>query len=235
MKNYRIADLSVNMTVGGTTLRQAEKYKVADAPACCPDVEIGELNDAIARVRVKYPKMTDDALEYLISGGRFYKKLVNYNGFMLHSSAVVYEGKAYLFSAPCGVGKSTHTAQWLKVFDSAYILNDDKPALRIIGDKVYVYGTPWSGKTAQNVNACVELGGIAFIRRDDHNGLTPMPTPKVIENLLCQTIHKTFSEQVITKLLSLWNVLLDRYTVYDFGCLPNTDAAKLAFETMKGN
>lgn len=235
MKNYCIADLSVNMKVHGTTLRQAEKYKVSDAPAVSSDIEIGALDNSIAYFKDKYPNMTDDTLEYLISGTKFYKKLVDYNGFMLHASAVVYRDKAYLFSAPCGVGKSTHASQWLKVFDGAYILNDDKPALRIMGDKVYVFGTPWSGKTEQNVNACVELGGIAFIHRDDHNNMVPMPTAKAIENLLRQTIHNTFSEQVLTKLLALWNVLLSRYTVYDFGCRPDTEAAKLAFETMKGN
>ena len=49
---------------------------------------------------------------------------------MLHSSAVVADGKAYLFTADSGTGKSTHTQLWPRMFgDRAYILNDDKPAL----------------------------------------------------------------------------------------------------------
>ena len=71
---------------------------------------------------------------------------------LLHSSCVVYEDKAYLFSAPCGTGKSTHTQIWLKRFPGAYILNDDKPAIRIMEDGVYAFGTPFSGKTDLNVN-----------------------------------------------------------------------------------
>ena len=67
---------------------------------------------------------------YLESGFQFYRKLMDYDGFMLHSSCVVVDGYAYLFSGPCGMGKSTHTQKYLNTFPDAVIINDDKPALR---------------------------------------------------------------------------------------------------------
>ena len=64
--------------------------------------------------------------EYYCSAYRFYTQLVDFSGLMLHSSAVIMDGRAYLFSAPSGTGKSTHTQLWLDVFgDRATILNDD--------------------------------------------------------------------------------------------------------------
>ena len=62
---------------------------------------------------------------------------------MLHSSCVVVDGAAYAFSADSGTGKSTHTALWLKHFGNrAYMLNDDKPAIRLVGDRVYACRPP---------------------------------------------------------------------------------------------
>ena len=235
MKNYRIADLSVNMEVGGRTLYQSEKYKVSDTPDDMADITVANLSESINLILKKHPQAVWDTVEYLLSGLRFYKALVDFDGFMLHSSAVVYEGKAYLFSADSGVGKSTHTSLWLQRFPGSFILNDDKPALRIINGTTYVYGTPWNGKGERNVNTCVPLGGICFIYRAQQNTIRPMPTPQVIQNLLRQTAHGKFSEQIMTKLFLIWNQVLADHKVYEMGCLPNIEAAELAYQTMKGN
>ena len=66
----------------------------------------------------------------------FYDLLKNH-GFMLHASAVEVDGKAYLFSASSGTGKSTHTKLWQEYFgyDKALIINDDKPALKFEAGK----------------------------------------------------------------------------------------------------
>lgn len=55
-----------------------------------------------------------------------------YNGLMLHASAAALGGRAYLFSGPCGRGKSTHTRLWQQTFGEAVqVFNDDKPVLAV--------------------------------------------------------------------------------------------------------
>ena len=102
-----------------------------------------------------YPENTSEELvAYMESGSQFHRALFHFNGFYLHSSAVALDNKAYLFSGPCGMGKSTHTRLWQKVFgEAAKVFNDDKPALRRLADRWYAYGTPWCGK-----NDCCEVG-----------------------------------------------------------------------------
>lgn len=57
--------------------------------------------------------------------------LDNYDGLFFHSSALMLDGKAYLFSAPSGTGKSTHTALWQRHFGGrVQMINDDKPIIR---------------------------------------------------------------------------------------------------------
>ena len=77
------------------------------------------------------PYLNCEAIEYIYTGSYFHHLLLKYNGCMLHSSGVVVDGYAYLFSANSGTGKSTHTGLWLEHFkDKAYIINDDKPVLK---------------------------------------------------------------------------------------------------------
>ena len=89
-----------------------------------------------------------DSSEYTWFGYRFYCELIHHSGFFLHASAVSLDNRAYLFSADSGTGKSTHTGLWLEYFGKgrAFLINDDKPALRK-GDSGYLAcGTPFSGK-----------------------------------------------------------------------------------------
>lgn len=236
MKNYRIADLSVNMEVGGRTLEQSKPFLISEVPDENAKITLSGITQRVDFLMKNYVSEKSDpaVLEYIISGRRFYKALVNFNGFMLHASAVVYNGKAYLFSADSGVGKSTHTALWKKHFESAYILNDDKPAIRVFGDDVFVYGTPWNGKSKESVNERVPLGGICFLYRNNENVIRKLSTPEVLRRLIRQTAHQHFKRDALEKLLLVWNRLLLNYPIYELGCLPNEEAAELAYQTMKG-
>ena len=58
------------------------------------------------------PARGEESFAYMESGYQFYLALVEHGGFYLQSSAVVLDGKAYLFSGPCRTGKSTHARLW---------------------------------------------------------------------------------------------------------------------------
>ena len=66
---------------------------------------------------------------------------------LVHASLVRNNGWGYPFIAKSGTGKSTHVSMWLRYIPGSDLMNDDNPIIRIIEDKVYIYGSPWSGKT----------------------------------------------------------------------------------------
>ena len=167
----------------------------------------------------------------MVTGSIFYRALIHHAGLLLHSSAVMLNGKAYLFSAPSGTGKSTHTSLWLKEFEGAEILNDDKPAIRFQKDGIYVYGTPWSGKTDLNKNCKVPLQGIAFLSRGNDNTIAPMSSMKALENLLNQTVRPG-ERECASKLLDLLSELIGRVPIYEFSCNMEPSAAHVSYETM---
>ena len=223
---YKIADLIVQMDSFGRTLQQAEPYRIADASA---DLTIHSDPETLMQ---KNPHLSLEDCEYLSTGGSFYRQLMSFDGMMLHASCVVVDDRAYLFSAPCGTGKSTHVRLWLKLFgERAYILNDDKPALRVIDGTVYAYGTPWSGKDDCSRNARVELGGIAVVKRAAENSIRKLATHEAIFALMNQTARSVLPE-AMQRCMGTIERIVETGKIYELSCNMDITAAKLSYETM---
>ena len=226
---YSIAGLTVQMDSFGRTVTQAQPYICAPAQ---PDIIISSAPEALKQ---NQPHLSLEDCEYLSTGASFYRQLLKFDGLMLHASAAVLDGRAYLFSAPCGTGKSTHTRLWRQVFgaDKVTILNDDKPALRLEDGVWYAYGTPWSGKTDQNVNLRVPLAGVCFLRRGEENTIAPFSGVKAVFSLLEQTCRPRGAE-IRDRLLTLLDKLLQDVPVWQMACNMNPDAPLVSYEAMKG-
>lgn len=154
---------------------------------------------------------------------------------MLHSSAVVIDEKAYLFSAPCGTGKSTHVSIWRNVFgdNNVRVLNDDKPALRLQNGVWYAYGTPWSGKTGQNLNIKAKLAGIAVLERSENNEIERLSKVKAVPFLLSQTASMNDTTAYL-KQLELLDKLIADIPIWKLRCNMEPEAAIVAYEAMSG-
>lgn len=224
---YRIAGLTVAMDTFGTAKTQAEPYRCA--PVDKPDITIDQ--NTYPLYQEDYPYVSDDIAEYMMTGSWFYKYLLPFGGFMLHSSAVVLDGRVYLFSADCGTGKSTHTQLWLREFDGTFILNDDKPALRREADGWFAYGTPWSGKTDQNVNLRVPLGGIALLERAEETTIVPCPSSEAVRGLMKQVNLPRAAEYRIM-LMKLLDKLLAEAPIWKLCCNMEPEAAHIARDAM---
>lgn len=227
-RDYVIAGLRVRMDTFGRTAEQAEAYLVPTEGE--PDIVVTSYGEQLQESR---PHLSRDESEYLATGGYFYQHLLQFDAMMLHSSAVVMDGYAYLFSAPCGTGKSTHTTMWREAFgyDRVLMLNDDKPALRLENGRWYAYGTPWSGKTAQNINMKVPLGGICVLTRGEANEIAPFGGLPATLVLLEQTMRIPTPEGR-GRLLELINNLLEKVPVWKLKCTPTKDAAQVSHKAM---
>lgn len=175
--------------------------------------------------------ITYDEAEYLYSGTFFYEQLTNYHGVMLHASCVEYEGKAYLFSAPSGTGKSTHTHLWLKYLKGARIVNDDKPAIRCIDGVFYAYGTPWSGKTDESINEGFPIAGICFLQRGE-NEIKRVSGIKALKYFMDQTVRPANKERML-KTMDIVNEILTQVPIYEMTCDISREAVMSAYEGMK--
>lgn len=223
---YKIAGVTVQMDSFGRTVEQAKPYLCEKAE---PDIIV---YSDWKELQERQPQLSQDDCEYLSTGASFYRQLLGFNGMMLHASAVVVDGYAYLFTAPCGTGKSTHTGIWRRVFgDRAVILNDDKPALRFEGGQWYAYGTPWSGKYDISINTRVRVAGICFLHRAQENTIAPFGGAKAIYALLEQTARPGGAELRL-RLMELLDKLMAQVPIWQMGCNMDPRAAMVSYEAM---
>lgn len=153
---------------------------------------------------------------------------------LLHGSAVAAGGRAYLFTAPSGTGKSTHTRLWREYLgEEAIMINDDKPLLQIEKDRVTVFGTPWNGKHGLGNNLSAPLAGICVLRQGKENRIRRLTKPEAFPLLFNQIYRPGRKTEKIEHLLSLLDNLL-AFPVWQMDCTISREAAKLAYETMKG-
>lgn len=230
MKKYKICDLVVKMEAKHEPLKtQLIPYLTDEREV---DFEFPNLDEQTKKLFEERNFKTYGHAEYMMFGSYFYTRLLVYNGIMLHSSAVVYEDKAYLFSAPSGTGKSTHTNLWTKVFPSAYILNDDKPAIRLIDDRLYAYGTPFSGKTDLNVPERKEIKAIYFIEQAKDNWIREATIKETITYFYRETV-KISDERLLESAFNLIEKAAEQITFYIMGLTISEESVKLAYNTAK--
>jgi len=171
-------------------------------------------------------------LAYMESGMQFYANLLYHDGMMLHASAVELEGRAYLFSGPCGMGKSTHAKLWQQCFgEAARVFNDDKPALRRLDDRWFAYGTPWCGKDGININMKVPLAAVCFLKRGDENRIRRLTPLEALGEFMAQTIYKLYPSEM-ERLLTLADRLLQEIPIFELTNRADEAAARLSYETL---
>lgn len=227
---YEICGLCVKCNFRFPTMSaRAERYICGRRK---PDISIPFAEGEIEALKRREPSLDEDNCEIILTAERFYCELLGFGGFMLHSSAVAVDGRGYLFSAPSGTGKSTHTALWRELLgERAVILNDDKPAIMLRPDGIFACGTPWSGKSDLNVNMTVPLGGICVLERSAENFIEPLPPAKAVYSLLNQTIRPDDPARMAL-LMDHTARVCESVKLWRMGCNMSLSAAETAFAAM---
>ncbi|MBQ1977723.1 MAG: hypothetical protein II225_03140 [Ruminococcus sp.] len=229
---YSICDFIVEYNPRFPRLTQrSEKYICADQNAV-PEISFEVTDEDIAQHIKKFPMPSDQA-EYVVAGIKFYRAIILKGAFFLHSSALAVDGKGYVFTGPCGAGKSTHATLWRKCFkDKVISINDDKPAVRFFDGVPYICGTPFSGKHDINTNTKVPLCGISILSQSPENTIKKVDSAKAMTVLLDQTLRPETAKEM-SALFEMFDSLLKKVPVYSFGCNISAEAVKMSYTTMR--
>lgn len=213
---------------------------VGDLVSRCQGFLSNEVHGADISIRTelfrpeRWSGLDENLTVYAETGAHFAFYLMKHSGLVLHASAVVYEGKAYLFSANSGTGKSTHTKLWQSIFGpSAVVINDDKPALRYVDDVWYAYGTPWCGKDGINANMKAPIAGICFLKQSKQNSIRRLSGAEAIGNIISQTLRRFSTSDYLDILLCSVESLVQNIPVFELENRPEPEAALLSYNTMK--
>lgn len=228
MAIYAFADLRVNMAplyseLGDRTAVFSEKNGAADIDLRLTPEEI-----------IRWEQVVGLGLplaEYQLSGAKFCREILAFNGFVLHAAAVLYKDGVYLFSAPSGIGKSTHAAIWEKAL-GARVINDDKPAIRCIDGDFYAYGTPWCGSGRKTLDMKGRVRALYFIRRAEENSVKRLSQDKSAY-LLFESTMRPDTDKDMDALFSTLDAFLKSVPVYALDCNTEDEAAHTAFSAVE--
>ena len=154
---------------------------------------------------------------------------------LVHGSAIAWREKCYVFCAPSGTGKSTHTRLWREMLgDGAVMVNDDKPYIRVDGESITVYGSPYDGKHHLSSNIAVPLEAVCFLSRAAENAVEKTDFRSVFPRLIESTYLPETREETL-HVLNLLEEVGKRTAFYTMGCNMLPEAAETAFRAMCGN
>ena len=168
-----------------------------------------------------------------------YQKLAEaipaFDTFLMHGSVIATGNWAYMFTAASGVGKTTRTRLWLDEYSDSYIINGDKPYIKITETEALACGTPWCGKEGWNTNIMLPLRACFLLERAESNNqnyIKEVSFGEAFTTLYQQSYHPVDRDSM-RKTLHLLKKLEGKVHFYKFRSAPTTEAIRLAYETAR--
>ena len=151
----------------------------------------------------------------------------------IHSSCIVADGKAVIFLGESGTGKSTHTRLWRENIPGAVLLNDDSPIIRVIDGTIWVYGSPWSGKTPCYKQERYPLAACVRLSQAPYNKIHKLHVIKGYAALHPSCPPEfAYDNRIYNYISTTLGQLLKVVPTYWLECLPDADAAWLSYNTV---
>ena len=148
------------------------------------------------------------------------------NTLLVHSSVVMKGGEGYAFLGKSGTGKSTHSRLWLQNIEGTELLNDDNPAVRIDErGEIFVYGTPWSGKTPCYINKKAKLRAAVMLKQAPHNKYTTLQGVQAYMALLGSCSQMRWNKKYYNKMNDTIEAIVNKLEIGFLECLPDNMAA----------
>ena len=160
---------------------------------------------------------TNSYLETLAVLRKISEEMLAHDTFLMHGAVVAVNNKAYMFTAKSGTGKTTHINKWLDNLDNAYVVNGDKPLIRITENEAIACGTPWCGKEQMGTNTMVPLKAIVFLERAEENSIEEISYNQAFVPLI-QQIYEPADAEKMKKSLSLLSKLNTRVQFFRYKC-----------------
>lgn len=182
---------------------------------------------------------TDAYLETLAVQRAIANRLPERHRLLVHGAVIEFEGRAYLFTAPSGTGKSTHIRLWRQYLgDAVRVINGDKPFVRIpehCDELPVVYGTPWAGKEGWQCNDSAPLVGIVLLSRSEPGASSIRPASAALNiDKLMRQVYFPLDAGAAVLTLDLLDAMLARVPVYELACDMSEDAVRASFEGLTG-
>lgn len=175
----------------------------------------------------------NDFAEFSLLGCRTSEYLMDHQRFVFHAVAMRWHDRAWLITAPPGIGKTTQYKNLKELHpDEVSIINGDKPIVEIRDDGAFVHPSPWTGKEGWHDAEGAPLAGIIFLKHGE-NVIEPV-SPKAMARSAYLSIFQSFDTgEVIQKSAKLAQQLLKSVPLWQLTNRGDLASSALIYDVMK--
>lgn len=179
-------------------------------------------------------EMSDDVLEYNILVSVVCDALLPLKRCIFHGTAFLWRGKAYIFTAPSGTGKTTQYVHWRHLYgDELHMLNGDKPVLECQADgTVWVYPSPWMGKEGWGRMISAPLGGLIYLTQNPNNQFSPLSMQQAVRPIFSQFLFTANSAEAVHQVCAIEEQMLRSVPVWHLANRGDEASARLCHDTL---
>ena len=153
------------------------------------------------------------------------RHIIKKDSLILHCAYMVYQGRAILFSAPSGIGKSTQAELW-KQYRGSRIVNGDRALLRKIDGVWSACGWPVCGSSDICESEDTPLYTIVMLRQGETNHIERLSPIQAFAQLYAQITINQWNPAFVQRAMELIEVLIGQVPVYQLTCNMTEDAVK---------
>lgn len=152
--------------------------------------------------------------------------LAPFGALILHASYIEVNGRAVLFTAASGTGKSTQAALWEK-HRGAVICNGDKTGLRVRDGVLYAYGLPFCGTSGICHNVTLPVAAIVALSQAPENHVTRLTPAVAAQTVMANVYADRYIPEEWNRILNLTLDVVSRVPVFHLACTPDERAVEI--------
>ena len=160
------------------------------------------------------------------------RQLAGRSCLILHCAYIEYQGKAMLFSAPSGTGKTTQAGLW-EQYRGSRTVNGDKALLEYNGTAWTANGWPVCGTSEVCENKTLPVGCIVMLSQAKANQAWRMRPAESFTSLYGQITMNRWDREGLVQNLDLLERLTGSVPVYHLACDISEDAVKTLEQEME--
>lgn len=159
--------------------------------------------------------------------------LLETGGIILHSCYTVFQGKAILFSAPSGTGKTTQANIWKRCYHSE-IINGDKCLLQYADGCWWAMGYPYHGSAEECENRSYPISAITVVRQAYEDSVELIRPVHAVGLLYSESTVNSWDSVRVSTALGLLTDLVRNVPVVKLCCTMEDSAAHTLHDYIYG-
>ena len=153
-------------------------------------------------------------------------------GFVFHCSYIDWNGKAILFTAPSGTGKSTQAELW-RSLRGARTINGDRAAVRVVDGAVIAEGIPYSGSSSYCLDCSLPVAAVVYLGQAPVTTIRRMRGFESFARIWEGCSVNTWDREDVELVSAAVKRLAETVPVYHLPCTPDESAVAILENALK--